>query len=156
MVNIASIINNIDSNLIIILSFLSFFIIGMFVSILLRSVYKSSTLKRRFKRGEDGENLAISILKENGFYIIKPQPEGHVYMWINGIMKKLNIRADFLVSKNGSTYICEVKTGRTAGDVTYKHTRRQILEYYLYFQLPVVFVDVLNRRVCRIDFALPD
>lgn len=156
MENSFNLINNSDSNLIIILGFLSFFIIGMMVSVFMRNLYKNMKTKNRFKMGEKGEVKAVSILKAHGFQIIQSQPEGKSYMWIDGQMKTLNIRADYLITKNGKNYICEVKTGKIAGDATYKHTRRQMLEYYLYFRMPVVFVDMINRKVSRIDFALPD
>ncbi len=112
--------------------------------------------KRRFKQGEKGESKAINILKEYGYSILETQPEGKAYMWVDGKMKTLDIRADYLVSKKGIEYICEVKTGKVVGDVTYRHTRRQLLEYFLYFEKPIVFVDVKNKTVTKVEFALPE
>ncbi len=156
MENGYNLLHNSPLNLIIILGFLSFFLIGMLVSIFIRNLYKNMQTKNRFKMGEKGEIKAANLLKSHGYQIIRTQPEGKAYMWIDGKMKTLKIRADYLISKNGKSYICEVKTGKIAGDATYKYTRRQMLEYYLYFQMPVVFVDMRNQNISRIDFALPD
>lgn len=139
-----------------IISFFMIFIIGILFSIYLKAVYTKAKTKRRFKKGEQGELKAIRILEKNGYSILNTQPQTYAYIWIDGDMKKLSIRADYIVSKNETTYVCEVKTGKVAGDATYRHTRRQLLEYYLYFDLPVLFVDVVNEKVERIEFAMPE
>ncbi len=146
---------NISLNTILI-GFFIVFIIGIFLSIYLKAIYKKTKTKMNFKKGEQGEIKAKRILEKQGYKILHSQPETFAYIWIDGHMKKLSIRADYLVSKSGRQYICEVKTGKVAGDITYRYTRRQLLEYYLYFELPVIFVDVINENINKVEFAMPE
>lgn len=140
----------------IILGFVVFFIIGLISSHIIKKLYQKTKTKIKFHKGFKGEISAVELLKENGYQIITVQPKTRSYIWIDGNMSSTEIRGDYLVSKNGKRYICEVKTGKVAGNPVYKHTRRQLLEYNLYFELPVIFVDIMNKKIHNIEFAIPD
>ena len=61
-----------------------------------------------------------------------------------------------MVKKNGKKYIVEVKTGDTAANPNYSATRRQMLEYNLASELPLLFVnmDELTVEEVRFPFAV--
>lgn len=139
-----------------ILAIISVFILGIVFSFFIKNMYSSFKMKRNCESGRKGEKTAIKLLKNSGFEVLRSQPKGYAYVWINGKMKTLNIRADYLIIKNGQKYVCEVKTGDVAGNILYKNTRRQLLEYYLFFELPIIFVDVNNKSVKLVEFALPN
>lgn len=66
------------------------------------------------------------------------------------------LRADLLVERQGQQYVAEVKTGSSAPDLSNAGTRRQLLEYSLAYQSPVILlVDVERDRVVEVSFPLP-
>ena len=75
-------------------------------------------------------------------------------MWIDGKEVVYDVRADFLVRKNGETSIVEVKTGSVAIDPTSIHTRRQLLEYSVLYDVDsILFFDAENSEIMTIQFS---
>ncbi len=58
-----------------------------------------------------------------------------------------------LVERDGQHFIAEVKTGASAPDLSNAATRRQLLEYALAYNSPVILlVDVERDRVLEVSF----
>ena len=67
--------------------------------------------------------------------------------------KKVELRADLLVERDGMRFIAEVKTGERAPDPSFPPTRRQLLEYRLAFDpYGVLLVDVEAGEIFEVDF----
>ena len=104
------------------------------------------------RRGRAGEISSINILKRNGYKIIDQQIrlEGHIF--IDGRISKFELRPDFLVEKDGTKYIAEIKTGEVASPKN-RNTRRQLHEYAYYGGYDVILlVDPDAISITRISF----
>jgi hypothetical protein len=110
---------------------------------------------KRLKRGKDAEHGAKRILEKSGYSIHDYQPALNYHFQVDKKSLQVNITPDFIVKKNGVKYIVEVKTGDTAGNPNFSATRRQMLEYNLASELPVLFVnmDELTIEEVRFPFA---
>lgn len=88
---------------------------------------------RRRERGLLGEQQAEVLLRRWGFRILERQAERIVRMEVEGEEWECPVRADFLVERDGRSWVVEVKTGQRAPDPSTSGTRRQLLEYCLVF-----------------------
>ena len=104
------------------------------------------------KRGKKGEMTAIKLLEKKGFKILNEQINLNGYFFINGSLKKFDLRPDLLVEKNGVEYIAEIKTGEVA-DPSNINTRRQLHEYSYYGNQDVVLlVDPFKKSIKELSF----
>ena len=104
------------------------------------------------KRGKKGEMKAIKLLEKKGFKILNEQINLNGYFFINGNLKKFDLRPDLLVEKNGVEYIAEIKTGEVA-DPSNINTRRQLHEYSYYGNQDVVLlVDPSKKSIKELSF----
>ena len=104
------------------------------------------------KRGKKGEMTAIKLLEKKGFKILNEQMKLNGYFFINGNLKKFDLRPDLLVEKNGVEYIAEIKTGEVA-DPSNINTRRQLHEYSYYGNQDVVLlVDPFKKSIKELSF----
>ena len=101
------------------------------------------------------EELAAQVLREAGYTILSDQSE-HVWdIYVDGEAHPITLRADYLVRRGGRRYVAEVKTGRTAPDVTCAATRRQLLEYRVAYDVAgVILVDMESYSLHEVDFGL--
>lgn len=110
----------------ILIIFLIFFF--MWLGWRLRLWWKNVLFSRIRRRGRRGEEVAMQILEQNGYTILQSQLSlpGHIY--VNDDKQEFDIRPDYLVEKNGTQYLAEVKTGNAASSAN-RETRRQLFEY---------------------------
>jgi hypothetical protein len=104
------------------------------------------------RKGRIGETKAITLLEKHGYKIIQSQVPlpGHLYVDDNRL--SFNIRADYLVEREGRQYLAEVKTGHAA-QVSDRATRRQLFEYAsLGKSDTIVLVDATSGAVNKIRF----
>ena len=94
----------------------------------LRLWWKNFIFARIRKRGKYGEETAIQILKNNGYTMLQSQISMPGYIYVNEEKKEFVVKPDYLVEKNGTQYLVEVKTGKAAS-FTSRETRRQLFEY---------------------------
>jgi predicted type IV restriction endonuclease len=103
------------------------------------------------RQGARAEQRAKSLLKAQGYKMEDSQVTGHVH--VDGKNQEFPVRADFLVSKKGRTFIAECKGGAVSGSVANIATRRQLLEYTYAFSVQgVLLVNTVERKVMRIEF----
>ncbi len=66
---------------------------------------------------------------------------------------ELELRADYLVTREGERFVAEVKTGEVAPSLQSAATRRQLLEYSVAFAVDgVILVCPERGEVHRIEF----
>ena len=94
----------------------------------IRRAWQSFLLSLNRKRGRKGEASAVKALKKAGFKIIDNQPSLDGSFHVDGKMVHYQVRPDFVVTKDGKTFVAEVKTG-DAAKVGDRNTRRQLREY---------------------------
>ena len=101
------------------------------------------------------EDRAGKMLAAHGYRSITQHPEIK-YVWtIDGHQKNVTVTPDWLVRKDGLTYLVEVKTGEQANPNQAK-TRRQLLEYYLFGNADgVVYFDADRDVAKEVRFPVP-
>lgn len=115
--------------------------------------YKRFSLRQRFKYAEGKERDAAQFLENKGFQIVSSQEPFSYELEENGEPVTISVVTDYIVKKDGYTYIVEVKTGNTAPSIRSSSTRRQILEYTLFIPNDGVFLlDMENKELKKIDF----
>ena len=117
--------------------------------------------QKRFKRNERravsrraqiGESEAEKLLMRRGYTILEAQVRRPVVMHVDGERIESFIKADYLVSKGGRTYLVEVKTGKQA-NVRLPNVRRQLFEYQNIFQTDgILFMDMNKYDIIEVSF----
>lgn len=111
--------------------------------------------QRRFVRAREGEREAAGLLEAGGFAIEGAQVVTHYDAIVDGVASRIELRADYLVTKHGRRYVAEVKTGRLAPRIETASTRRQLLEYRHAFDVDgVLLVDADGRRVHVVELPI--
>lgn len=109
--------------------------------------------KRRAARAGAGEQAAIALLEEEGYVIEARQARVVWAPLVDDEPVQLELRADYLVMRNGERFVAEVKTGEVAPSLHSAATRRQLLEYSVAFAVDgVILVCPERGEVHRIEF----
>ncbi|QNB45545.1 hypothetical protein BR63_03965 [Thermanaerosceptrum fracticalcis] len=129
-------------------------LLGGFVIFYFNKLYKRLILKLRLKKARKGELAAAKYLEERGYAIIGIQEKKSITTWVDGTPYTNTLKVDFLVKKNGKSYVAEVKTGKYAIKPTLAETRRQLLEYYLAYRTSgILLLDMEHKKLHEISFA---
>ena len=79
-------------------------------------------------------------------------PRSAQYNLVDGEATRIELRADYVVTRQGRRYVAEVKTGRVAPRIETASTRRQLLEYRHAFDVDgVLLVDADARRIHLVE-----
>ncbi len=114
---------------------------------------RSVLAKRRGARAVRGEEAAELLLEEAGYEILDRQLGLTWEIECDGEPVEFLLRADLLVHRDGQDYVAEVKTGELAPTLANASTRRQMLEYSIAFDSPVVLlVDVEREEILEVYF----
>ncbi len=109
-------------------------------------------IARHRRLGARGERAARVFLQQEGYRIDEEQLVGRYSISVDGALQKVDLRADYLVSRGGKHYVAEVKSGATSGRIETASTRRQLLEYRIAFPVDgVLLVDMSRRRIVEIE-----
>jgi hypothetical protein len=106
--------------------------------------WRALRMKMRFRRGHAGEAKARRYLLRHGYRILAEEAVLNPIMRIDGERFAYTVRADFLVQKGGKRAVVEAKTGAAARPAS-SDTRRQLLEYAMYYDVDRVFLYDGNR-----------
>tara|TARA_R110002096_G_scaffold171490_9_gene344676 strand:- start:7441 stop:7995 length:555 start_codon:yes stop_codon:yes gene_type:complete len=118
---------------------------------------RSVRAKRRGARAVRGEEAAEALLQNAGYEILERQLGLTWEIECDGEPVEFLLRADLLVHRDGQDYIAEVKTGELAPSLTNASTRRQMLEYSIAFDSPVILlVDVERGQILEVYFPQPN
>ena len=118
----------------------------------LRLAWKNFLFGRRRRRGAKGELDAVSLLHGYGYNVKESQVSIKGYLNIDGTLSDFEVRPDFLVEKDGVSYLAEVKTGKSA-EPSNRITRRQLREYSMLHGGGVaLLVDPGEEKVMKISF----
>jgi hypothetical protein len=142
-----------EQKLLLLLVALAAFAAGGLMNRWIRQNRNKRNLARRFLRGSQGEHQAKFYLKKKGFHIDEEQVITQGVITIDDRPVTYNVRADYLVSKNGRRGVVEVKTGSKAVDPLYRPTRRQLLEYSALFDADDLYLFNADQKLLhRIAF----
>lgn len=139
------------------IAFAGLIVFAILIGIYIERQWKRFAFQIRVKRGREAEKDAYELFKRQGFMVLDQQISTRVTYLVDGIAQESTVRADYLVSKDGKTYIAEVKSGGSAPNPTYPQTRRQLLEYALLFHNPnLLLVDMEAEEIREIQFPALD
>jgi len=111
---------------------------------------------RRWSRGRIAESIAPSVLEQSGYEVLVAQAPGKYTLTVDGQAMTVALRADFIVARRGLQYVAEVKSGRSAPQLSTATTRRQLLEYLIAFPVDgILLVDAESRTIHEVRFPLP-
>jgi hypothetical protein len=116
------------------------FLVGASFQKIVSRQKKRSTLKAFREDGIKGEHRAKEYLLKHGFAIVKEQAYSEQQLLVDGKPRTFQLRADFIVSKNGKLSVVDAKSGTEGVDPTSSATRRQLLEYFIYYDVDDAYV----------------
>lgn len=106
--------------------------------------------------GRAMEALAPDLLTRRGFTLLESQAERRYPFTVDGETHHAALRADHVVERDGARYVVEVKTG-DAAKPTRRATRRQLLEYALFYDVTaVLLLDADRDRLTEVTFPLDE
>jgi hypothetical protein len=109
--------------------------------------------RRQWRRASAAERHAARLLERVGYRVLGSQVQGSYELLVDGVPTTVSLRADYVVSRGGATYVAEVKSGRRAPLLETASTRRQLLEYLVAFQVRgVLLVDAESGSVREVVF----
>lgn len=134
------------------LAAIAFIWLGVTIDRALRGARRSRVARVRGQRASAGERRAGLLLEAAGFELLGAQVPARYPLVVDGQSHSFDVRADYLVAKNGRTWVAEVKTGAVAPRLELPATRRQLLEYGLAFGAAgVLLVDAEADRIAVIE-----
>jgi hypothetical protein len=140
---------------IILLCIILLLILGAYFQKLFTRMHKRKQLIKHTSDGQSGERLAKEYLLKNGFTIENEQIHKSCSLAIDEKPQEFSLRADFLVSKNGRYSIVDAKSGADCSNITHQATRRQLLEYFVYYDVDSVYLfDSINSMLHEIEFPI--
>lgn len=102
------------------------------------------------------ERSAADLLISLGYRIDAVQARTSYQLRVDGEAMEIELRVDYLVSKDQLAYAADVKSGPQATRVQFAATRRQLLEYQLAYEVDgVLLVDMERGQVLTLEFAPP-
>lgn len=111
-------------------------------------------LKANRDGGALGETRARNYLEKHGFTIEKEQAFTECEMIVDGEAQKFQLRADFIVSKNGMRSVVDAKSGGENVNLSCAATRRQLLEYFVCYDVDSVYVyNSIEDKLVSVTFA---
>ena len=130
--------------------------IGIVLIKTLRSFWQRIVLFLRFRRGDRAEQWALKKMRKDGYTLVGSQSVGVARVRVNGNWITSRIRIDYIFEKNGKRFGLEVKSGKYATDPASAATRRQLLEYFLVYEIDTLMLaDFERKEVIEIYFDIP-
>ena len=124
-----------------------------FLRLLIKQYKEKRAATKRFKRGAKLEKEGRDFLIKQGYKIEHEQYLAHHVFYVDGQRESIGIIPDYIVSKQGKTYIVDVKSGRSAITLKDKATRRQLLEYDSAIPNDGIFLlDMENETLKHVHF----
>jgi hypothetical protein len=109
----------------------------------------------RAARAGAGEDLAAELLERAGFRIVARQARTAYAPLVDGEPHPTELRADYIVTRDGEQLVAEVKTGEAAPSLATAATRRQLLEYHVAFAVDGVLLVCPERgAIHRVVFPI--
>jgi hypothetical protein len=107
----------------------------------------------RARRAIAGENRSEVLLRRQGYTIVERQPRRQVVLLVDEEPHPVDVRADWLVERDGRRFVADTKTGRLAPSIDHAPTRRQLLEYRLVYDVVgVLLIDAEANEVHAVTF----
>jgi hypothetical protein len=137
--------------------------LAVFIIVILVGTQWTRTWRRRrrlgvrFARARQGESRARELLEARGYAVLDAQLTRSYTLSIDGQGVVVPLRADYLVERDGLSFVAEAKTGAHAPQIRTPATRRQLLEYRIAYDVDgVLLVDAEKERVHVVRFPFAE
>jgi hypothetical protein len=138
-----------------IVSGLFFLLIGTVLQKQISKRQKRKRLDQHCKEGKHGESKAKEYLIRHGFKIVKEQAVQKADLIVDGKPYSFSLRADFIVSKKGRVSVVDAKSGENGVEPTHIMTRRQLLEYFTFYDVDSAYLfDSRSGSLREISFVI--
>jgi hypothetical protein len=128
-------------------------LLALGVGWLLRRTYRSLRARWRGRRAVRAERLAEKLLVRHGYRVVERQATTRYRLRCDDRALPVELRADLLLERAGERFVADVKSGPQATMLRTAATRRQLLEYWLAYDVDgVLLVDMEARRIVRVAF----
>jgi hypothetical protein len=132
-----------------------FTIIGGITTFFLIQFLTRLKIKKKIKRGIKLEHDAQTFLIQQGYSIQAYHLPISYTLNLDNKPITIGLELDYIISKNGKTYVAEVKSGEHTATVYYAQTRRQILEYAIATKYDgYLLIDMHHKKIHKIQFPL--
>jgi hypothetical protein len=135
--------------------------VGLLVLVVLQQLVRRWRARRRlalrFAAARRGESRGRGLLEASGYTVLGAQCAQSYVLSLDGVEVEIQLRADYVVTRDGLRFVAEVKTGALAPLLRTPATRRQLLEYRVAFDVDgVLLVDADARRIHVVQFPLAE
>lgn len=128
-------------------------VVGVLLVVQAGRLHRRLRLRWRSSRARRLEAEAARILERAGYTVLAEQVTTTCDVLRDGEPLAPTLRADYLVTRRGRTYVAEAKSGSRAPDLAERATRRQLLEYAVTYDVDgVLLVDTEAGRVVEVAF----
>jgi Holliday junction resolvase-like predicted endonuclease len=132
-------------------------LVAVLAALAIRRRWRSRRARRRARIAVAAEGAAEQLLERHGYEILERQVRRVWAPTLDGEPVPTELRLDLLVAKAGEVFAAEVKSGGEAPRLDTAATRRQLLEYWIAFDVDgVLLVEPAAGRVRRVDFPVDD
>ncbi len=126
---------------------------GAYLALLLQRLRQRQRRRRRSAMAQRGERRAAKLLTRSGFEILERQAPRRWTVVVDDEPHHLELRVDFLVTKDSKLYVADAKTGSLAPSLQHGATRRQLLEYLLAYRASgALLLDMEQNRILEVCF----
>lgn len=116
---------------------------------------RSRSARRVGRIAVEGERAGAALLRRAGYQVVGHQVAHELEVEVDGERYAARLRCDYLVERDGQSWVAEIKTGDAAPSLTNPATRRQLLEYQVAYGVTgVVLVDATAGTVHEVRFDL--
>ena len=110
----------------------------------------------RFRHARDVEDSAVQLLDERGYRVLGRRVPVRYSIWVDGVATPVDLQLDYLVERDGTQYVAEVKSGAVATSLAHAATRRQLIEYGIATQTSeVLLVDPERDTISTVRITSP-
>ncbi len=131
------------------------FVLGTLISWQLWHFLASRRARSSQGRGRRAEKKAVRLLKKNGFRILETAPSITSSLLVDDVPRRFTVTPDFLATRDGQTYVVEVKRYRAGNSINNAGIRRQVLEYLIAAELPCLLIAMPEGSIEEIDLPEP-
>lgn len=126
---------------------------GAWLSRTLEAANRRRRATIRSRRAVDGENRSEALLARAGYVVLVRQPRLVFALLLDGAPRTVDLRADWLVERDGRRFVADTKTGARAPSLDHAPTRRQLLEYRVAYDVDgVLLIDAETNTVHEVRF----
>lgn len=143
-----------------ILQIISITIIAIIVLLIIFEIVKiTKSLLLAYQKISKIKKIKIGskILSENGYNVISTEPQKEYKIFTNNQIASAAINSDYIVEKQGYTFVANIIKNKSNFNVKNDETRRLIFEYiHLYNVSGVILLNIKKKEINQIQIIIDE